>query len=105
MLSVLQSPQFATKNGLGDIHKTDRRLFADVVSHSETLNGVVNGVVTLSGNLKLRRRSGTLLCVNARDNGQTAYGDRREKYMYVTMGHHFISVSLRKIQVRNFNLG
>jgi len=101
MLSVLQSPQFATKNGLGDIHKTDGRLFADVVSHSETLNGVV----TLSGNLKLRRRSGTLLCVNARDNGQTAYGDRREKYMYVTMGHHFISVSLRKIQVRNFNLG
>jgi len=41
VLGVLQSQQFATKNGLGDIHKTDGRLLADVVSHSETQNGVV----------------------------------------------------------------
>ena len=34
-------PTIRNKNGLGDIHKTDGRLFADVVSHSETLNGVV----------------------------------------------------------------
>jgi len=59
----------------------------------------------LFGNLELRRRSGTLLCANARDYGQTAYGDRRKIYIYITMGHHFISVSLRKIQARNINLG